>query len=126
MNIKVERGDSVPGMVDITMSKDQAGDWAGEWLFGYQAKEGTNTQYSAKAQIFPGLTTVAEELNDKEVIGLSNNEVIHVALVNRDGQPQNLKVKPNWRQNSPPPTVPNPSTSLNPPPSVTGSPWLCR
>ena len=91
VSIKVERGDSVPGMVDITMSKDQAGDWAGEWLFGYQAKEGTNTQYSAKAQIFPGLTTVAEELNDKEVIGLSNNEVIHVALVNRDGQPQKLE-----------------------------------
>ena len=47
VSIKVERGDSVPGMVDITMSKDQAGDWAGEWLFGYQAKEGTNTRMPA-------------------------------------------------------------------------------
>lgn len=91
VSIKVDRGDSVPGMVDITMAKPQEADWSGEWLFGYQAKEGTSTQYSAKAQIFPGLTTIAEELNDKEVIGLSNNEVIHVSLVNRDGQPQKLE-----------------------------------
>ena len=88
--LDVNIAESVSGMVDIRMSKEDAGNWAGEWAFGYRTPENSTATYHAKMQILPGLNTNVTELAEKDVVGLANDEHLTVTLVDRNGNTPKL------------------------------------
>lgn len=88
--LNVTTADSVLGMVDIRMVKEESGRWAGQWAFGYRSPENSSATYHAKMQILPGLNTQVAELTEKDVVGLSNDEQLTVTLVDRKGNTPKL------------------------------------
>ncbi len=90
VDLDVSLGSATPGMVDIAMSKSDTAQWAGQWAFGYRAPEDSQATYYAKMQIFPGLTTEVAELQEEDIVGLSNDQQLHVRLLDRHGNSPKL------------------------------------
>ncbi|GAA1471538.1 VWA domain-containing protein [Corynebacterium felinum] len=90
VKFQVQRGETLPGMVDVSITKPEEVDWSGQWSFGYRATEGNHTTYRAKMQIFPGLHISVDELREKENAGLSNQDMLTVTLLDKNGTARRL------------------------------------
>ncbi|WP_417288078.1 vWA domain-containing protein [Corynebacterium variabile] len=84
---------SINGEVTAELKLDQGGDWAGEWVFGYEGSAADDDRYKTRVTFAPGLSVKVDELSERSTTGLKSDGQITASLLDSEGEPRKLDGK---------------------------------